>query len=350
MRDQAMVCGITLLDFSSRFYLSRPSLFWVCAFFAVAGVTGSLAGCRGAVPVHPTEATAGVVAALARLPAEAEIVIALDLDRLRGQPVWKTLSPALARHAGPALDTIAAGMGIEPLRQFHRVWIGLPGERQADGRFVLVAETDGADAGRVTAWLRKTGRAGLSVAVPNPRQIVVSQGSWSQVVAALPGSGRLPRSAADNVELRRLCERAAGEHRAGERALWFAALVPLSIRRSVMEIARLSDVATLVRTSGFLDDGAGLHAELVGEFGNTADPPLLGHRLKIFQNQAKRNPGMLVAGLSPYLEAVHVDVREAQVRVALDLPDGQTGDVLERIEAGIEALARTPRTKYSPAP
>jgi hypothetical protein len=348
-----MVCGITLLDFSSRFYLSRPSLFRVCVFFAVAAVTGSLAGCRRAVPVHATGGAASAVAALARLPAETEIVIALDLDRLRGQPIWKTISPALARHAGPALDEIAAGTGIEPLRQFHRVWVALPGERQADGRFVLVAEAEVVDAARATAWLQKRAHAGLAIAVPNPKQIVVSKGAWTQAVAGLLASGHLPRSAADNVELRRLCERSAGEH-----SVWFAALVPLAIRRRLMDVARLSDVATLVRTSGFLDDGAGLRAELVGEFTNTADPPLLAHRLKIFQNQAKRNPDVLVTGLSPYLEAVHVDVRDAQVRVVLDLPDTQTGDVLAGIEAsikagtggGIEALARTPRTKYSPAP
>lgn len=312
-------------------------------------MTSTLAGCRKTVPQDPsttasasthTTTGASAAAALAFLPDQAETVIALDLDRLRGQPIWKSISPALAKHAGPALAEIAAGTGIEPMRQFHRVWIGLPGERQADGRFVLVAETDSVEATRATAWLQNRARGELAMTVPDPKHIVLSKGAWTQAVAGLLGPGPLPRSAASNVELRRLCQRA------GEHGVWFAALVPLTVRRALMQAARLSDVASLVRTFGFLDDGAGLHAELVGEFANTADPPLLAHRLKIFQNQAKRNPDMLVAGLSPYLEAVHVDVRDAQVRVALDLPDAQTGDVLDRIEA----LARTPRTKYSPGP
>jgi hypothetical protein len=347
MRDQAMGCGITLLDFSSRFYLSRPSLFSVRAFFVVATVTSTLAGCRKPVPQGPsttagTSTTTGATAAaaLAFLPEQAETVIALDLDRLRGQAIWKSISPALAKHAGPALAEIAAGTGIEPMRQFHRVWIGLPGEGRADGRFVLVAETDGVEAARATAWLQNRARGELAMAVPDPRHIVLSKGAWTGAVAGLLGPGPLPRGAATNVELRRLCQRA------GEHSVWFAALVPLPVRRTLMQAARLSDVASLVRTFGFLDDGAGLHAELVGEFSNTADPPLLAHRLKIFQNQAKRNPDMLVAGLSPYLEAVHVDVRDAQVQITLDLPDAQTGDVLDRIEA----LARRPRTKYSPSP
>jgi hypothetical protein len=43
---------------------------------------------------------------------------------------------------------------------------------------------------------------------------------------------------------------------------------------------------------------------------------------------------------------LHVEAHDASVRVVLDLPDAQVGDVLERTFA----LARTPRTKYSPAP
>ena len=97
----------------------------------------------------------------------------------------------------------------------------------------------------------------------------------------------------------------------------------------------------MVRVFGFVNDTAGLHAELVGEFGNTKDPPQVAHRLEILHNQAKRDPDMLVAGLSPYLQALHVNANDACIRIALDLPDAQAGDVVERIEA----LARTARTK-----
>lgn len=272
---------------------------------------------------------------LAFLPEETEIVVSLDLDRLRGQPIWKALSPALAKYAGPSLDEIAAGTGLEATRQVHRIWVGLPGERQPDGRFVLVAETDPVDATRAKAWLENRARGELSVAVLSSRQIRIAKGAWSSAAA------RPRRSAADNLELRRLCQRSAGEN-----SVWLAARVPLPVRRALMENARMADVATLARTSAALDDSAGLHAELVGEFGNTTDPPLVAHRLKVLQNQAKRNPDMLVAGLSPFLEALHVETRDASVRIVLDLPDGQVGDVLERTFA----LARTVRTKYSPAP
>lgn len=201
---------------------------------------------------------------------------------------------------------------------------------------MLVVETDPLDSARAAGWLEQRTKGELAISIPSSRQILIAKGAWAGAVATRPA-----RSAADNVELRRLCQRLPAES-----SLWVAALVPITVRRTLLENARMSDVATLLRIAGSLGDSAGLRAELVGEFGNTADPPLLAHRLKILQNQAKRYPDMLVAGLSPYLEALHVEAHDASVRVVLDLPDAQVGDVIERTFA----LARTLRTKYSPAP
>lgn len=315
--------------------MSRPSPLRLCAFLTTA--LASLAACRDA-GVRSDHGLDGPLAGLAWLPEETAIVLALDLDRLRGQPIWKTLSPTLAKHVGPALDGIAAGTGIELTRQAHRLWVGLPGQRQADGRFALVLESDPVDAARVETWIEKRAPGALSVRLANSRWLVISKGAWTQ---RMGGPHARPRSAADNRELRRLCQRSAGQH-----ALWVAALVPLAVRRALLDSAHFADVASLLRGYGFLDDTAGLHAELVGEFGNTNDPPLVAHRLNVLHNQGKRNPDMLVAGLSPYLEAVRVEARQAEIRITLDLPDAQSADVIEHIEA----LARTTRTKYSPAP
>jgi hypothetical protein len=279
---------------------------------------------------------AGLRAALGLLPEGTQIVLAIDLDRLRGQPVWKALSSALAKRAQPWLDALAAGTGIELVAQAHRIWIALPAERQADERFVLLAETDGLSPPRTEAWLRTRLHGQVGVLFPSPREVVISKGAWA--TGLLP---RRPHSAADNPELRRLCERAAGEH-----GIWLAALVPMAVRKSLRGDDRVADVGSLTRIFGFLDDTRSLHAELVGEFANTADPPLLAHRLQVLYNQAKRDPNLLVAGLSPYLAALHVDARDASVRAALDLPDTQADDVIERIEA----LALATRTKYSQTP
>jgi hypothetical protein len=335
MRDQAIVRGITLRDFSTSFYLPRRSLFIFVSAVAIL-TAASLAGCHRDVPAEAKSTrVSGRLAALSLLPAETQIVLSIDVDRLRSQPVWRTLSSVLAKNAKPFLDDLAAGIGIEPMRQLHHIWIALPSQRHADGRFRLVAETDPLDTARAQAWLAARARDGFLGELPTPSQIAISKGGWT-VAGATP---RPASNAAGNPELRRLCERASGDH-----GIWFGALVPTSIRRTLMESGPMADVASLTRVFGFLDDTAGLHMELVGEFANTADPPLLAHRLKILHNQARRDPDVLVAGLSPYLEALRVETHDAHVRVSVDLPDTQADDVIERIEA----LALLARTKYSP--
>lgn len=281
---------------------------------------------RARAPVEdPTPATA----VLALLPEDVAIVLGVDLDRLRAQPVWKTLSPLLAKLAGPQLDAIAAGTGIEPARQIHHLWVGLPGERQDDGRLIVVADTDPLDVARFSAWLARPGHGAFTLRLPSERRIVMAKGAW-----ATPATS----PAAANPELRRLCQRAAGGH-----GLWFAALVPAPLRQTWLARGPFTDVAAMARVLGFLDDGAGLHAELVGEFANSADPAAVAHRLDVLHHQGKRNPDMLIAGLAPYLDALRVEARDARVRVTLDVPDGQTADLVERIEA----LALRPGTKYS---
>ncbi len=296
----------------------------------------ALASCRPA-PSAQGERGLGRLGALALLPRETEIVLAVDLARLRGQPVWKTVSSSLAKNAKPFLDAVAASTGIDVAGPVQRIWVGLPGERQEDGRFVLIAETDPGSPARAAPRPEKA-PAGATVAVLGPRQIVISKGAWARKAApARKDAG----SAADNPELRRLCERAVGDH-----SVWFAALVPPELRRSLMGQSQLEDAAALSRVFGFLDDSNGLHLELVGELADTTAPPMLAHRLQMLLNQAKRDPDLLIAGLSPHLEALHVTAHGASVRASLELPDSQANDVA----LGIEALALTARTKYSRAP
>jgi hypothetical protein len=141
-----------------------------------------------------------MAATLALIPVGAEIVIALDLERLRGQPAWTTVISALSKDIRPFLDGFAIGTGLHLPRQLRRVLIALPAERQGDDRFVLVADADPLDEARVTSWLRARLGEKAAVSVRNKSQIVISQGAWSASVAALAQATKLSASAADHPE------------------------------------------------------------------------------------------------------------------------------------------------------
>jgi len=259
------------------------------------------------------------------------MVFSMDMERLRGQPAWATVLSGLSRDRKPFLDAFTASTGLDLTKQVRRVLVALPDERQGDDRFVLIANTDRLDEARVSAWLR--GRLGDNayVLVRDKSQIVISQGAWT---GATKGLATLPRrmpKAAGNPEMLRLCTRAATKH-----DLWFAAVVPMSVRRGLMQTQSLADVASVVRVRGAIDlDGPnnGAHAEVVAELSSTADATELVHRLGVYLNQAKRHPDMLVHGLAPYLEAVRLSSHGASVHLSMEVSGAQLGECIERIEA-----------------
>lgn len=320
-----------MLDFVSRFHLPRHSISCTRAVLAVIVLAlACLPGCKR-VPnesANKDPAAKRIAAALGLIPPDAEIVLSLDLERLRGQTAWTTVLSALAKDTRPLFEGFAAGTGIDLPRQLHRVLVALPAERQGDDRFVLIADTDALDEARVTAWLRARLGEKIAVLIRNRSQIVISQGAWSSTVAALASAARLTPSVADRPELLRLYTRTAVGH-----SLWFAAVVPVTVRRALMKEPGLPDVASIARVSGFINLNSGAHVEVVAELSNTADATELVHRLGVYLNQAKRHPEMLVRGLAPYLEAVRLAAHDARVHATIDLSGEQLGECIERIEA-----------------
>lgn len=327
-----------MLDFVSRFHLPAHSISHTRVAVYVAALTLASA-CRRS-PSEIAElgkrdeppAAQRTVATLALVPLDAAMVISLDLDSLRGQTAWTTLLSALTKDTKPFLDGFAAGTGIDLTRQLHRVTIALPAERQGDDRLALIADVDMPDKARVTAWLRARLGENAAVSVRDHHPIVISQGAWKKSLSSLSGADKLAASAADNPELRRLCARAAPDH-----GLWFAAVVPAAVRRNLMKDERFSDVASITRVWGSVDLASGLaggaRAEWVAELSSTADAAELARRLGVYLNQAKRHPDMLVRGLAPYLEAMHLAAHDARVQATLDLSNPQLAECIERIEA-----------------
>jgi len=275
-------------------------------------------------------------AALALVPPDAEIVLSLDLDRLRSHPLWTTVFSALAKDVKTFLDSFAAGTGFDLTRQLHHVLIALPGERQGDDRFELIADVDRMDEARATAWLHARLGEKIAVFIRDKSQIIVSQGAWNSPMAKLANAAKLTPNAADNPELQRLCARAEDAH-----DLWFAAIVPAAMRRRFIQEARFPDVASITRMSGFVNLDGGAQAEIVAELSSTADATHLTRRIGVYLNQAKRHPDMLVRGLAPYMEGLRLVAHDARVHATLDLSAAQLGECIERIEA----LAHTAWTK-----
>jgi hypothetical protein len=343
LRDQGIVSGITLRDFIASCYLPKRSHHharFALAFLALA----ALATCRR-LPLDTARKAsspemAKLRARLALVPAEARIVLALDLERLRATPLGKSLWAGPAKEATPLFDDFAKGTGLSLLEHVRQALVAVPGERQDDDRLVLMAETSTLDQARAASWLRERQDAGTAAFVHEESRIVIAKGAWAAEVAALAKPESSGPSAARDEELRQLCERIAGDH-----VFWLAAIVPTALRHRLISEGRFPDVASIARLSAALDLDGGLRAEVAAELSNEADARSLAHRLSAFLNTAKRHPDMLAQGLSPYLEAVRLTAQGPNVYARLELPTAQAGDLLAR--AG--DLVRAGRAK-APAP
>jgi len=330
-----------LLDFATSFYLPRrfPRSRRIAVTAALL-IPVLLAGCRrapiDAVKNGNSASARRLRADLALVPADAHIVISVDFDRLRAMPSWNGLAATSGKEAALLFDGFAKGTGIDLLSQVRRVLVAFPGDGRADQGFTLIAEVASLDETRVAAWLGRQHDERTTAIVHGGHRIVLAKGAWATSVAALAKGDASTPSATGNAELRRLCERAVGDH-----VLWFAAIVPAALRRDLIAQARFPDLASLARLWGTVDVDSGMRVESVAELSNEADARSLAHRLSAYLNAAKRHPDMLAQGLSPYLEGARLVAQGPLVRATLEAPAAQQGDLLERIGA----LAKAAWTK-----
>lgn len=285
----------------------------------------------------------GTRLALAQVPAGAQTILSLDVEHLRTLPAWKIMLAAFAKDPGHWLDGFMAGSGFDPASQLRHVMLALPGERTPDNRFAVIADVDRVDEPRLTTWLRNrlTGAASLVRQHDQAdNQVIFTGGAWTSRMAPLASSPTLAPNALDDSELLHLCayaERGSDHDRPegiqGSHSIWLAAVLPANVRRSLMQDPRFSDAASILRISAFANFEAGLHAEVVADLASASDAVHLTRRMAVYLNQAKRHPQVLLLGLAPYLEAVHLEARRSRLHATLDLPLAQLADFIERIEA-----------------
>jgi hypothetical protein len=294
---------------------------------------------------------------LAALPAGTRFVASVDLAKIRSTALWNKIS-ALAEESPEdrkRLEKLAARTGLDPLRQVHRIVAAFPDDARARGEFALVIDGQGFDERRLVAFAREEGVAGAKLetrtrgtrtlytaAGPDrtagffagSTRFLLGAGGWAEAMADLadgtPGAG----SAADDAELARLVARIDPR-----RALWFAALVPPDLRKTLMADPKFDSAGSIMRLAASAELGPGLVAELVAELSNAADARTLVERIQATVRESKRNAKVLMMGLGPYLDALEARADGPLLRVKLALPEAQLKDLLERL-GGLARLAR----------
>jgi len=296
---------------------------------------------------------------LALFPASARIVAGIDARQLRASPAAAKVQ-TLAVESQADKNTLAEFQrrtGFDPIKQITSVTVAFPEDARASGDFGLVLRADHFDEARLIAYARdelqksgddlvaaKHGRLTLWSPKRDPtvagffideQTFALGAGSWGARMAELAAKSNPGDSAATNLELVHLVERAAGTH-----AIWGAAMVPAETRRALAAQPGFAEAATIDTLSAAIDFGKGAEATLIADVATADAARALATKVTESLRDAKRNPQVLMLGLGPYLGGVSARAADRTFEVRATLGPEAVEDLVTRLGA-LVALART---------
>jgi hypothetical protein len=323
---------------------------------AIALAAVALAACRGGcAPAGDPAAT--VKGRLALLPEPVRVVVSLDAAKLRASAAaGKLAALAKADAAGDReIDDFKRRTGLDPLTQIDNLLLGFPDNAREGGQMALVLRAARLDQARLVAYVRDQlqkkgddlvstphGRFTLWSARAKPdvagffvdeRTFVLGGGGWAPRLADLAETAHPGDSAATNLDLARLTERAA------DHAVFAAAIVPEETRRMLRDDPKAHAAATLSTLVVGLDLERGLDALVTGDVATPADAAALAGKMQETLHDAKKNPQVLMLGLGPYLDGVSARAIDKRFELRASLNETQVDDLLERLAAFLK-LAR----------
>jgi hypothetical protein len=328
---------------------------WALPLLAFAALSSCRGGCRRDGGADQALTPQG---RLAPFPAAARVVASVEVGKLRNSPAAaKVQQLALESQADKAtIAEFQRRTGFDPIKQISSLTVAFPEDARGSGDFGLVLRADHFDEARLVAYARdelqktgddlvsaKRGRLTLWSSRKDPsvvgffiddRTFALGAGGWGTRMADLADKNNPADSAATNLELVRLVERAAGTH-----AIWGAAIVPAETRRTLAAQPGLADAATINTLSAAIDFDKGAEAMLIADTATADAARALATKVTESLRDAKRNPQVLMLGLGPYLGGVTARAADRTFEVHAALGPEAVDDLVTRLGA-LVALAR----------
>jgi hypothetical protein len=324
------------------------------ALIALVAMGACRGGCR-----RGDDRAATVEGRLALFPVATKVVAAIDVAKLRASPAAAKLAEKGQQDQADQheLEEFARRTGFDPLQQLTSITVAFPEEARAHGEVGMVLRAEKLDETKLVAYARDQlqksgddlvatphGRFTLWASKRDPdvvgffidaQTFALGAGGWGPKMADLAESARPVDSAATDVDLVNLVERAAGSH-----ALWAAAIVPESTRKSLASDPQFSDAAAILTLSASVDLGKGLEGQLLADLATAAEAKSLALKVTESLRDAKRNPQALMLGIGPYLDGVTATAADHAFTVHAMLSEPAFDDLLARL-GGLLALMRS---------
>jgi hypothetical protein len=333
----------------------RRAAFPVPTAFVLALALGAGA-CRGGC-ARRADPAATVAGRLALFPEPVRVLVSIDAAKLRGSAAASKLAALSQQDPEDArrLEELARRTGFDPLRDVESLLAGFPEDARGRGELALVVRADHLVESRLVAYVRDelqkkgddlvgTARGRFTLWSPrsspelagffvDARTFVLGAGGWAPRLADLAATARPGDSVATNLDVARLVARA------GDHALWMAALVPAATRASLAADPRFGSAAALSDFVIGVDLAAGVEAVASGVVATAPDAQALAAKTQEMLRDAKRNARVLMLGLGPYLDGVSARAVDRSFEMRASLNERQVDDLVARLGAFL-ALAR----------
>lgn len=338
---------------------------------------------------------------LALVPKEAEIVVGLNVARARDTALWRKLldlrdqSAAETRKsklaaeaekkriveelkktdggaamiaepsAEPSADKAGDGApprtyedfvtrcGFDPFTQLDRALLALPAP-PTEGEFAVVlhgkfdqakliacgkaaAKQDGSDLVETEYDGKKmyndANSGSMFISFLDANTLVVGGREWSKKVLDLATGKAGVESARANPTLGALLKKARTQD-----AIWGAGVIPDKVREQLKANDKLQSAGSMKELYGSIDFATGLVLGLTVEFGSEADASDVAKKIGEQLGEAKKSRQVMIAGLSPMIDAIKVASKGAAFQLDVQLNQQQVEDLVNRA-AGLFAGA-----------
>ena len=319
----------------------RPTLVALAALAALA------IGCKDKKKAPPPPPTPVPVAALAAIPADATVVVGLDMPRLASSDVVAgAVADMLVSDPGLAENfrRLATQCGVDVTRQIRSVHLALaPGGTGAAWRALLVATGQldeaaltrclqaavGAGGGQVTAQVR--GARSLYTLVEGRHTMYFAFGQADTVVIG-PDQAWVEAALGDGpkVGASALAPYLAAVDQS--RALWFVALMDAELGQSLVRTTKGAIAAPPAAVYAELDPHVGFAAHAAFAMASAGDATALTQFAR-----GELALGSLAAqawNLGPVVAKVKVVAEAAAVHFTVQLTDAEFKDVLAAVDSG----------------
>lgn len=298
---------------------------------------------------------------LALVPQDAEIVMGINLTRMRGTAMWKKMMDLAVSQEKAKADLAEFSKNCVDIQSNdgpESVFIALPSPSKAakDGAVLLRLKTalDDAKLQKCAEYVATKNNEKLATSeyggkkiynsgaaadadkggltLLDSKTVAFGSGPWLKKVIDLAG-GKDQASAKKNETLVALVKRAKTSD-----AVWGAGIVPASAREAFKGQPQLAPMQSLKAVIGSVDFASGLAMDVNMDTGSDADAKAINEQVTAQLAELKKSPQVMMLGMAPMLDPLKTEAKGPTFHVALAYNQQQVDDMIARVQGLLKSF------------